>query len=82
MNDKYGWASDWRTEFRCSSCHESLTFYQKMYSHGRCPKCGYKGISAGTIVDVIEVPYRLKFESPRWKFWIKPKIVYGSFDKF
>jgi hypothetical protein len=27
-----------------------------MYSHGRCPLCGYKGPRAGTIMDTTEEP--------------------------
>ncbi len=36
----------------CVKCKETLSLSQILYSHGRCPECGYKGQSAGSIVDV------------------------------
>lgn len=48
----------WKTEYRCVSCNQRLSEFERMYSHGRCPCCGYKSPSAGTIVDTTERAYR------------------------
>ena len=73
MNERY---SEWRTEFSCFNCGGVLTFWQKMYSHGRCPLCGEKHPKSGTVVRCKETSYRLKYTAPWWKFWVKPKKVY------
>lgn len=68
--------SDWRTEYRCASCQEILAHYETFYSFGRCPKCSVKGENAGTIVDCVEIPYRLKYNHPSWMFWKTPERDY------
>lgn len=47
---------------RCVNCKTYLSHHVVMYSHGRCPACGYKGPNACTIVDTIE-------EVGFWKGW-------------
>lgn len=68
--------SPWRTEYRCVNCHDQMSFSTKMHSNGRCPNCGVKESSAGTIVRCYEVPYRLERTAPKWKFWIKSVKCY------
>ena len=60
-----------KTAFFCVNCNGEITNCQRMYSHGRCPLCGYKDLSAGTIVHVAEKGYRLKRQVSWWKFWVK-----------
>lgn len=64
--------SGWLTEYRCSNCENIVSFSVKMGSFGRCPKCGYKGSDARTIMDVTEHPYRLIRNGKWWHFWIRP----------
>lgn len=59
----------WYTEFRCVSCDEILSFAQRMHCMCRCPYCGYKGPSAFTRVDTIEVAYQLEVIAPWRAFW-------------
>lgn len=68
--------SRYRTEYRCSSCGRELTNTQVCYSSGRCPLCGVKADSAGTLVERSEHAYRL-VSPPWWKFWAKPYRYYG-----
>jgi hypothetical protein len=56
--------SGYKTAWFCVSCDGELTDWQVMYSNGRCPKCGFKGESAGTIVDTNERAYRV--DLPWW----------------
>lgn len=44
----------YKTVFKCSYCQKQLSPKQVFYSYGRCPKCGVKGETAGTIVDCYE----------------------------
>jgi len=62
----------WKTAYFCIECNHELSYGQKMGSHGRCPYCGHKGMSSGTIVDVVEKGYKLERINPVWKFW-KPQ---------
>lgn len=67
----YGWASEFRSEYRCVQCDGKLSWIAKMDSMGTCPLCGHnKGI---TIVITKKVPYRLAYTAPCWMFW-KPKV--------
>lgn len=61
----------WSTAYFCIKCHQELTDFQRMYSNGRCPLCGYKHPSACTIVEVFERPFKWVRINPRWKFWKK-----------
>ncbi len=53
------------TTRHCINCKKKVSFRTKMYSMGRCPHCGYKGMDACTIMDTIE-----RYEEvPWWNFW-------------
>ena len=39
---------------RCIHCHQVLTTDEVYFSSGRCPRCGFKGSGAGTMVDCVE----------------------------
>jgi DNA-directed RNA polymerase subunit RPC12/RpoP len=67
--------SKWKNADFCVNCDESLTFHMVMYSHGRCPYCGYKGKTAGTVVDVYNKAYRRVKVGSFLKFW-KPIFKY------
>jgi len=63
---------NWKTEHRCVFCDSRLTTAQKYYSNGRCPACGHKGDSAGTIVATTEHPY---YEHRKWlTFWKSARV--------
>lgn len=49
----------WRNVNKCVNCKSILTRSELMDSDGRCPECGYKGLNAGTIVDVTEHAMKL-----------------------
>jgi len=66
----------WKTEYRCVNCEAVLGEFVRMYSDGRCPECGFKGKSAGTIVDTTEHAYRNKRGGRWWQFWKQPSRVY------
>ena len=54
----------------CIKCDNELTWKQRMYSYGRCPYCGYKEPSAGTIVSCYERGYKwVRNNVPWYKFW-------------
>lgn len=74
-SDRY---SNWFTELRCANCNTAVSYITKMTSYGRCPHCGYKGKDAVTIMETIEVPYRLRWTAPAWQFWVKPERVYAT----
>lgn len=64
----------YKSAYFCIACKEELTYNQKMDSNGRCPKCGFKSASAGTIVSVKERAYRwVKVPSGKW--WIPDKRI-------
>ena len=51
----------------CVECDAELTSGQRMYSDGRCPECGFKHKSAGTIVQTYEKGFRYKtIKSKHW----------------
>jgi DNA-directed RNA polymerase subunit RPC12/RpoP len=66
----------WRTEYRCVSCQHRVSHHEKMYSHGRCPYCGFKGAHAGSIMYVTEHAYRLVRYGKWWQFWVRPVREY------
>ena len=57
-----------KTAFFCINCDGEVSHYTKMYSHGRCPLCGYKDPDAATIIKTTEKAYRM-IRRPWWKFW-------------
>jgi len=62
------------TAWFCVNCHSELSYNNRMYSHGRCSACGYKGKNAGTIVDTYEKAYTIE-KIPSGKWWIPDKKV-------
>lgn len=70
----------WQTGWFCVSCDHLLSYREVMYSHGRCPYCGYKGPRAITIVDTKERAYRIVRTGPWWAFWRK-RVEWGPHDK-
>lgn len=58
IDEKY-FNSGWKTAYLCVNCSREISDYTRMYSGGRCPLCGFKGESAGTIVDTKEKSYYL-----------------------
>lgn len=64
--------SHWLTEHRCVSCGHVVSYHTRMYSHGRCPHCGYKGKHAGTIMDTTEHAFRWVRDGEVWQLW-KPR---------
>jgi hypothetical protein len=83
----------WKTEYRCIECKKPMSYNTMMYSHGRCPMCGYKHPRACTIVECTEHGYKdetiVSQASVRpkwWEFW-KPtfqaqtKRVYREDEK-
>ena len=68
--------SRWYDAEKCTNCKKFLSRSHVMYSSGRCPKCGYKGPYANTIVDTISVGYRFVYNRKWWQFWIKPEVEY------
>lgn len=61
----------WTTENRCVACYEVLTRREEFYSNGCCPKCGYIGPSAVSIVQTNKVACRrhYHFRPVGWRFW-------------
>lgn len=74
MNKFY--ITDWESVWFCEYCDGRLSYYQKMYSNGRCPLCGEKGEYAGTIVDVYSKGARAYREGKWWQFWKPTKWEY------
>jgi hypothetical protein len=68
----------WRTEKKCFSCQTILSEWEVYYSDGRCPRCGVKHEDAGTIVETVDVAYRLRWDLPAWMFWKKPVKEYKA----
>jgi len=62
--------SKWYTVYKCVSCLNNLSNYERMYSHGTCPHCG--NTKDSTIVDYIREVHRDVYDSPRWMFWKNP----------
>lgn len=59
LNAELDWGiAMYKTLFFCINCNEELTYKQKMYSYGRCPKCGFKDKNAATIVQTYEKAYK------------------------
>lgn len=56
----------WYNVESCKHCDKVLTNTEKMYSNGRCPYCGVKGGSAGTIVNTNEHAARSVYEKGYW----------------
>ena len=59
----------WKTEYKCISCDNVLTFHEKMNNFGRCPYCGFKDSFACTIVKTSERGYCMIRTGSWWKFW-------------
>lgn len=76
--------SNWGTEHCCVKCGAFLTFSEKMYNLGRCPKCGYKHPDASTVVRTKERGFRIatKKTGSWWQFWKKKEewIEYADED--
>lgn len=74
QSEMYGlrYVSGWHTEYRCVGCKTTVSHHTKMYSHGRCPSCGYKSENTCAIMETKEIPYRLVSNAKWWQFWIKP----------
>lgn len=58
-----------KTERRCSGCSAAVSDYEVMYSMGTCPRCGYRGKGAVTVMDVTVAVYRLVPSGKWWQFW-------------
>lgn len=58
--------SRYKTAWFCTACQEELTNNERMYSNGRCPKCGVKGKHAHTVVETTERGYTV--DLPWWAF--------------
>lgn len=76
IESPFGFATDWKTEYRCINCDAEITWQVKMASQGRCPMCGHKSKRAGTIVETNDKAYRMRRTAPRWKFWQSLERVY------
>lgn len=67
---KYG---PWWTLWFCVHCKNEISYSARMYSHGRCPKCGYKAPWSSTVVKTFERACRTVTTYPDghrwWKFW-------------
>ncbi len=55
----------WLKAFFCVSCDGELSWGQKMYSNGCCPKCGEN--TGLTIVSTYSKSYKLVRNKPWWK---------------
>jgi hypothetical protein len=75
----------WQNAHFCVSCKERLTRRERFDNDGRCPKCGFKGKHACSVIDTYERAYRIiELDSiPWWNFWTKPrtKIEYMEEEK-
>ena len=58
----------------CVNCDEELSSFERMYSDGRCPYCGFKHPSSCTIVRTKEGFYYYERVAPWWKFWVRNKV--------
>ena len=56
----------------CFKCSAELTHHEKMYSDGRCPKCGHKQFRNSTIVATYDRGYYFK-KVPSGKWYIPDK---------
>ena len=65
-------------EHLCFNCEKELSIEEKMFSDGRCPRCGWKSPLAGTVCKTIERGYRLQTTGKWWQFWKKPIRVYDA----
>lgn len=54
----------YKTIWFCIECDHKLTDHERMYSHGRCPYCGFKHKDACTIVKTREEAKRI--EEKKW----------------
>ena len=59
----------WKIHYFCEGCAQRLSIREVLYSQGTCPRCGYLGMEAVTIVAHVRKAARWVSGS-WWRFWI------------
>lgn len=68
----------WYAIFLCKNCESRITYSEKMYNCGVCPKCGKA--SDSTSVRTHKIVVRQIKHHQWWQFW-KRKYSYEGADK-
>ena len=69
MENEGSMKGTWEAHYFCESCAQRLSIRQVLYTYGTCPKCGYRGVEAVTVVAHQKRTARRIF-GRWWRFWV------------